>query len=176
MTKSIRFWVGSPLLAVLVAAPLLLALGAGPARAVSHLVLPAGSPGATFNAPGELVVHVPSGTLSVPALDLRAGLTLTLNPGSGNMTLDVAGILSLCTTALLPSCLPFGDGQPDTGADPFHLTVLGPLTGPLELYAGTTLILTPDPIPEPGTGLMTALGLAGLAFFGRRGSNRVPRG
>jgi len=176
MTKSVRFWVGSPLLAVLVAAPLLLALGPGPARAVSQLVLPAGSPGATFNAPGELVLHVPSGTLTVPALDLRAGLTLTLNPSYGNVNLNVAGTLNLCTTAGLPSCLPFGDGQPDTGADPFHVTVLGPLTGPLELYAGTTLILTPEPIPEPGTGLMMALGLAGLSRFGRRGSTRVPRG
>jgi hypothetical protein len=135
------------------------------------LVLPAGSPGATFNAPGELVVHVPSGTLSAPSLYLRAGTTLTL----GILSYEAVTI-NLCTTAGLPSCLPFGDGQPDTSADPFHVTVLGPLTGPLELYAGTTLAVTVDPIPEPGTGLMMALGLAGLSRFGRRGSTRVPRG
>ena len=52
---------------------------------------------------------------------------------------------------------------------------------PIQLYVGMRTrncrkILTPDPIPEPGTGLMMALGLAGLSRFGRRGSTRVPRG
>jgi len=140
---------------------LLLGSGVSPARALSDLVLPSGSGATTLNAPGDLVLHVPSGTLEGTAIDLRAGNALEfLEPLAITAT-----TISLCVTASWAGCVPFGDGTFGTSANPFRVTVLGPLTSALELYAAGSLLVTdePAPIPEPSTGLLLTLGLAGLA-------------
>jgi len=152
---------------------LLPGLGASPARALSDLVLPSGFSGITLNAPGDLVLHVPSGILEATAVDLRAGGALEFDPLS-----IVATTISLCTTVDWAGCVSFGDGTFGTSANPFRVTVLGPLTGALELYAAGSMLVTnaPAPIPEPNTALLLGFGLIGLGVKRReRTSHSVDR-
>ncbi len=60
--------------------------------------------------------------------------------------------------------------MPDASVETFHVTVLGPLTGVLGLYAAQSLIVTiqPAPIPEPSTVLLLGLGLAVMTIRKRR--------
>ena len=121
---------------------LLLGSGVSPARALSDLVLPSGSSATTLNVPGDLVLHVPSGILEATALDLRAGNALEVEP----LTI-VATTISFCTLRLgWAGCVPFGDGTFGTTANPFRVTVLGPLTGALELYAAVACSLPTSPL------------------------------
>jgi hypothetical protein len=143
---------------------LVLGLGASPAWALSELVLPSGSSAPTLNAPGDLVLHVPSGILEATAIDLRFGSGLEFEQGV-SFTI-IGSTISLCTPSSWAGCVPFGDGTPDTSADPFHVTVLGPLTGALELYTAGNMSVTvqPAPVPEPTTALLLGVGLAVLAM------------
>jgi hypothetical protein len=59
---------------------LLLWVGSLPAWALSDLVLASGLNGATLNAPGDLVLHVPSGILEATAIDRRGGSALEFEP------------------------------------------------------------------------------------------------
>ena len=120
---------------------------------ISGLVLTAGDAGGPYNVAGDLVIHVPSGTLMADAIDLRTAGSIVINPLP---SLSVVGVVvSLCTIG----CDPFATEIPEFGAAPFRLSILGPLTGALEVFASGDILITAVPIPEPSTALLLGLGL-----------------
>jgi hypothetical protein len=121
---------------------------------ISGLVLTAGDAGGPYNVTGDLVIHAASGTLMADSIDLRAAGSIIFNP-LPSLSL-VAVFLSLCTIG----CDPFVTEIPQFGADPFQLSILGPLTGALEVFASGDILITAEPIPEPSTALLLGLGLS----------------
>jgi len=122
---------------------------------VSGLVLPGGDALGPYNVAGDVVIHVPSGSLVADVIDLRAGGgTLDVQ-----VSLVMADSIGFCTIG----CVPFETEIPEFVADPFHLVVLGPLTGALEVFSSGNIYVTADPIPEPTTVFLLAVGLGALA-------------
>ena len=70
-----------------------------------------------------------------------------------------ADFVSFCSI----DCTPVWTGLEEVTASPFHVVLQGPLSGPIDLYAGGVLYVTTAPIPELGSGALLALGLAALA-------------
>ncbi len=137
-------------------------LGAITTGGIVGIVLGPESPEIPIVAAGSVIVHVPSGVLVAASIDWRAGGQIDL---SEPITIDVgSGDIELCTAA----CAPFEDGTPAFPADPFHVTVLAPLSTPFELQAGGDIVVTSSPVPEPTTGLLVGLGVAALARHARR--------
>ncbi|MCP5041314.1 MAG: PEP-CTERM sorting domain-containing protein [bacterium] len=130
---------------------------------IDGFVLEADDQGLTINVDGDLVLHAPTGSLIGTTIDLRAGETVRFD--DSGISIETSGDLSLCALSV---CAPFASDIPNFSADPFHLVVLAPLAGPLEVFAGGGILLTTAPIPEPGTGLLVALGLTALARRQRR--------
>jgi hypothetical protein len=129
------------------------------AQGVDGLVFEVGSEGLTINVDGDLVLHVPSGEIVATALRLSALETLEINIAS----INVADTISLCGE---PTCLPFASDLPLITGDPVHVSWFGTDVGELNFSATGSILVTQTPIPEPGTGVMIAAGLVGLA--GRR--------
>ena len=70
-----------------------------------------------------------------------------------------ADFVSFCSI----DCTPVWTGLEEVTASPFHVVLQGPLSGPIDLYAGGALYVTTAPIPAPGSRALLALGLAALA-------------
>jgi hypothetical protein len=126
-----------------------------PTAEVSGLVLDGGDAFGLYNVAGDVVLHVPSDSLVVDVIDLRSG------GGTVDFQVSVlmADSISFCTI----DCVPFEAEIPGFVGDPFHLVALGPLTGTLGVFASGNILVTSEPIPEPTTALLFAIGVAGLA-------------
>lgn len=131
------------------------------ADGITGIVLGPDSPGIPIVATGSVIVHVPSGTLEAASIDWRAGGDIDL---SEPIFIDVgAGSISLGSNVGNP----FGGAGPVFDADPFHITVVGPLSGAFELEAGGSIIVTQAPVPEPGTAMLIGVGVALVAMRSR---------
>jgi hypothetical protein len=122
---------------------------------VSGLVLAGGDALGPYNVTGDVILHVPSGSLIADVIDLRAGGGIL----DVQVSLVMADSINFCTIA----CVPFETEIPGFAADPFHLVVLGPLTGALEVFASGNIFVTAEPIPESSTAFLLAIGFAALA-------------
>lgn len=122
---------------------------------VSGLVLAGGDALGPYNIAGDVVLHVPSGSLIADVIDLRtAGGVLDIQ-----ISHVMADTISFCTIG----CAPFETEIPGFAADPFHLVVLGPLTGALKVFSSGMIHVTSEPIPEPSTAFLLSIGFAALA-------------
>lgn len=125
---------------------------------ITGIVIGPDALGIPIVATGSIIVHVPSGLLEAASIDWRAGGNIDL---SEPIKIDVgAGSISFCTD----SCGSFGGDGPVFDADPFHVTVVGPISGAFELEAGGSIVVTTTPVPEPGTGVLVGVGAALLAM------------
>jgi hypothetical protein len=118
---------------------------------------------------GTAIVHLPSGLLLADDVDWRAAGRIVI---SEPITINVGdGTIHLCA----PICDPFPTATLDFEADPFHLSVLAPISGVFSLWAGGDIVVTTVPVPEPDAGLLVGLGLALLSRDPRWPSrSRVP--
>ena len=129
------------------------------------LVLLAGTEGVAVQALGDIVIHAPMGTIEAPRIDLRALGSITF---SDFVTVTAGDFINLCADL---TCEPFGPDFLDIAADPLRIGLEGPLSGNFALFAMGSIFVTSEPVPsatpEPGTGVLAAIGLALLAA--RRG-------
>ena len=132
------------------------------ASAVSDgLVIPGGTGPLVINVTGDLTLHGSDGVITVAALlEIRA---------AGDLVFDFAGTIS-ATTLIFDSNrnepFPAPDGQ--YMGNPFHISVAGPLDGPLQIFSSGDILITDQPVPEPSTALLLCTGLAAALTVTRR--------
>ena len=127
----------------------------------SALTLTGGEAPAPFNIVGDLVIHVPSGTLMADAVDLRVGM------GSRiwiETSFEVADTLSFCTL----DCDPFDPAAAPLSGAPVHVSVLGRLEGTFAIFASGDILVTAIPIPEVSSAVYLGIGLAASVLATRR--------
>jgi hypothetical protein len=122
---------------------------------VSGLVLAGGDALGPYNIAGDVVLHVPSGSLVADVIDLRAA--------GGFLDVQISQIMADTISFCTIGCAPFETEIPGFAGDPFHLVVLGPLVGALEVFSSGMIFVTAEPIPEPSTAFLLSIGFAALA-------------
>ena len=157
----------SPLSLLVVPLLLILVPLVAPPRAsavpIDGIVIAEGTGPLMINVIGDLVLYAPDGLFTVDTVfELLAVESTEFEAGQGTITI-------MAETIVLFAPFP-GAAYPDPDAeyagDPFHITLAGPLVGPLQIFSSGSILLTNMPIPEPTTAVLIAGGLVLLA--GRR--------